>query len=162
MMYFIRVLKEIAQDKLLPNQNKEQNVKLLLHSSNKRTHNEKQPKCLTLVVFKTNYSTLTFRKTRSRQNPTSLDICVSAISYKTSFGYRQKHNINLQLVWWFSKRHFNLVQVCDWLFWSLCHYFCRSQKHAHNCYHLTLWDWQLLVVIWTWELSGAELQQRTV
>ena len=112
---------------------------------------------LTLVVFKTYYSTLTFRKTRSRQNPTSLDICVSAISYKTSFGYRQKHNINLQLVWWFSKRHFNLVQVCDWLFWSQCHYICRSRKPAHNCYHLTLWDWRLLVVIWTWELLGCRV-----
>ena len=114
--------------------------------------------CLTLVVFKTNYSTLTFRKTRSRQNPTSLDICVSAISYKTSFGYRQKHNINSQLVWWFSKRHFNLVQVCDWLFWSYCHYICRSQKHAHNCYYLTLWGWRLLLVIWTGEISGVGLQ----
>ena len=96
------------------------------------------------------------------KTPTSLDICVYAISYQTSFGYSQKHNINLQLVWWFSKRHFDLVQVCDWLFRNKCLYICRCRKHAHNCYPLTLWDWLLLVVIWTWEISGSESKERTV
>ena len=66
------------------------------------------------------------------------------------------------MVWWFSKRHFDLVQVCDWLFRNKCLYICRCRKHAHNCYTLTLWDWLLLVVIWTWEISGSESKERTV
>ena len=66
------------------------------------------------------------------------------------------------MVWWFSKRHFDLVQVCDWLFRNKCLYICRCRKHAHNCYPLTLWGWLLLVVIWTWEISGSELKERTV
>ena len=66
------------------------------------------------------------------------------------------------MVWWFSKRHCDLVQVCDWLFRNKCLYICRCRKHAHNCYLFTLWDWLLWVVIWTWEISGSELKEQTI